>query len=216
MLPKSFTFRNLDNLLNCGCWGDPHCHTFDNAKFDFMGACKYDLVSTNCYGKNLPKGLVPFSVKHKQEMRSGRKGVSFFQYIDVEVYGDVYRLSQFTNSSTNFELNGLLRPVPFNDKENAIDVFQSGKNLLFSTGFGLTIVWNGNHLAEVRLCDAYANSVCGLCGNADGNSTLANEFVDRSGKAVPIEGSQNTKFFRWGSHWKTFLDDGSTDQDGSQ
>jgi len=149
-------------------------------------------------------------------MRPGKIGVSFFQYIDVEVYGDVYRLSKFTNYATSFEVNGLLRPVPFNDKKNAIDVFQSGKNLLFSTGFGLTIVWNGNHQAEVSLCDAYANSVCGLCGNADGNSTLANEFVDRAGKAVPIEGSKNTKFFRWGSHWKTFLDDGSTDQDGSK
>ncbi|RMZ94204.1 Latrophilin 1, partial [Brachionus plicatilis] len=39
--------------LKCGCWGDPHCTTFDKAKFDFMGKCKYDLVSTDCYNQSL-------------------------------------------------------------------------------------------------------------------------------------------------------------------
>ena len=35
------------------CLGDPHCTTFDNAKYDFMGQCKYDLVTTECKGNIL-------------------------------------------------------------------------------------------------------------------------------------------------------------------
>lgn len=41
------------NPLKCSCFGDPHCLTFDKAKFDFMGQCKYDLVTTECKGKTL-------------------------------------------------------------------------------------------------------------------------------------------------------------------
>ena len=41
--------------MSCGCWGDPHCHTFDKNNFDFMGRCIYDLITTECFNRTLVK-----------------------------------------------------------------------------------------------------------------------------------------------------------------
>lgn len=155
-------------MLTCGCWGDPHCHTFDDAKFDFMGACKYDLVSTDCFGSQLPAGLVPFNVRQRQEKRPRRNGVSFIQYVEVNVYGNQYRLMKRQKGSNipSLSINGLPSYQPLSDK--GIRVYKAGRNLIFSADFGLTITWDGRHRAEVALCDAYAKFTCGLCGNADG------------------------------------------------
>jgi hypothetical protein len=181
-----------------------------------MGACKYDLVSTDCYGKKLPSGLVPFSVKQRQEMRPGKIGVAFIQYVEINVFDHQYRLLKKEGGRFHITIDGQDRPSSWNDETNGIKIYNVGKNLLFSTGFGLTVHWNGEHKADVSLCDAYANSVCGLCGNADGNSTLVNEFVDRTGLPVLLEGSKKVKFFKWGSEWKTADEDNSRiDLDGS-
>ena len=45
--------RCCSQVMKCQCWGDPHCATFDKAYFSFMSKCKYDMVSTYCYGKKL-------------------------------------------------------------------------------------------------------------------------------------------------------------------
>ena len=50
---KEYNYFFENKLLMHRCWGDPHCSTFDKAKFDFMGRCKYQLVSTDCYNKTL-------------------------------------------------------------------------------------------------------------------------------------------------------------------
>lgn len=39
--------------MSCGCWADSHCASFDRVNFEFMGKCKYDLVSTSCSNKTM-------------------------------------------------------------------------------------------------------------------------------------------------------------------
>lgn len=155
-------------MLTCGCWGDPHCHTFDKAKFDFMGACKYDLVSTDCFGSQLPSDLVPFSIRQQQEKRAKKNGVSFVNSVEINVFGNIYRLMRRVKGSKipPFSINGLPSYQPFTSE--GVRIYKAGRNLIFSADFGLTVTWDGNHRAEVALCDAYANFTCGLCGNADG------------------------------------------------
>ena len=60
------------------------------------------------------------------------------------------------------------------------------------------------------LCDAYANYVCGLCGNADGDKS--NDFVDRDNAAVTLTGDKYTKYFSWGSKWRVADDSSDADQ----
>ncbi|CAF0786128.1 unnamed protein product [Brachionus calyciflorus] len=194
----------------CGCWGDPHCTTFDKAKFDFMGRCKYDLVSTDCFNKTLPDDLVPFSISQKQENRNGRMNVAYVSHIDINVYNRQYRLLKKEKGKHKYTIDGLLSPNNYHDKLTGVKVFLSGGNLVFSTQFGLTVTWNGDHKVDVTLCDTYANYVCGLCGNADG--IMTNDFVDKSNKLTDTNNIfYNSSIFEWASSWRisdetTYLD----------
>lgn len=107
-------------------------------------------------------------------------------------------------------------PVPFNDVGEMIDIYMQGANLVLSTDFGLTVAFDGNHRMSLTLCDAYKGTVCGLCGNADGDSYHDNEFVDRNNQPVPFDGGRWSKYFAWGTKWKTPTDEQETDQDGTK
>ena len=93
--------------------------------------------------------------------------------------------------------------------------------MIFSTTFGLSILWNGNDRIEVNLCDSYANRICGLCGNADSKSLLkksnsefkfifkkdiTNDFVNPNNNTIALYGSEFTKYFEWGNTWRVFDD----------
>ncbi len=165
-----------DAQLKCACWGDPHCISFDNVRFDFQGKCKYDLVSTRCYGKQLPANLVPFNIKQRQTDRSTNAPAAWVEHLEVNVFGNEYRLMR----GDVFKKNGFVRPHPYSDLKYGIEVFAFGTGLILTADFGLKVKYDSRmSFAEVSLCSAYRNNVCGLCGNADGNMTLANEFVDR-------------------------------------
>ena len=92
------------------------------------------------------------------------------KYVEVEVFGNQYRLLGSINNLLPLTINGVSYKTPFSDKLNGINIVQIGKSLTFSTNFGLTIQWSSHDFAtyHVSLCDAYAGFVCGLCGNADG------------------------------------------------
>ena len=66
-----------------------------------------------------------------------------------------------------FYRDGVLISAPF--KENGISVFISGDQLRLTSDIGLNL---GINLwwSEVLMSSDYSGYVCGLCGNADGNS----------------------------------------------
>lgn len=112
--------------------------------------------------------MVPFSVQQKQEGRPGvpnAANVAFFSYIDINAYGNRYRLLK-KEKTHRFSINGILGVPSYSDDK--VNIFVSGGDLVFTTNFGLSITWNGNHRAYISICDIYSKYVCGLCGNADG------------------------------------------------
>lgn len=202
--------------LKCGCWGDPHCYTFDKMPFSFMGACKYDLVSTNCHGSLLPSNLVQFEVRQGQEKRSGFPGGSFVEYLEIEVLGKIYKF--FKSNSHNkfvFTVDGLSAMQPYKDESRGITVIGTWVYMIFNSDFGLKVLWDGsNTRAQVTLCSAYAGHTCGLCGNGDGKRD--NEFTDRIGNPVDVNtGGKWTRHYNWGSQWKSLIQHGEIDQDGN-
>ena len=115
-----------------------------------------------------PEGMVPFSVHQKQETRFGLLNVAYVAYVEINVFNQQFRLLKRNGNVHVYTLNGIIRPNNYVDKINGVRIFVLGPNLVFSTTFGLTVTWNGNHKVDVILCDTYVNYVCGLCGNADG------------------------------------------------
>lgn len=148
--------------------------------------------------------MVPFSVTQKQERRGNGPNsnkVSYVRFVDVEVFGNNYRLLQSLNGKLGFTMNEKNMVNNYNDEFNGLRVYISGRNLVFTTNFGLMIKWDGVHRVEVTICNYYANFVCGLCGNADGNRE--NDFVDRDNRLINFTTSDyNTRFFEWGSKWR--------------
>ena len=154
---------------------------------------------------------MPFNIKQKQTTRGVVNArVSYIDYLEVNAYNNSYRLLQ----KKKFQKNGVNTDIPFTDLDGKVKVVKKGFVTLFTTEFGLTITFDGNMRQTVRLCDAYKNNVCGLCGNADGNKV--NDFVDRKNNIVPIVGPYHTRSFKWGSEWKTPTDNKEEkDIDGS-
>lgn len=158
--------------------------------------------------------MVKFSVTQKQERRGNGPNsnrVSYIRFIDVNVFGNNYRLLPKINGKLGFSINGINMVNNYRDEFNGLRVYISAGNLIFTTNFGLMIKWNGIHKAEVTICSYYENYVCGLCGNADGKPE--NDFVDRENKLVDVSSSDYyRRYFEWGSKWRV-LDD---TEDGSQ
>lgn len=144
---------------------------------------------------------------------------SFVEWLEIEVFNVKYRFLQDTStSSLVFTVNGLTTYPPYNDFNAGIQIYGVGDGLAFIGNFGLTVVWNGDDRSEFQLCDDYAGYVCGLCGNANGDNSRANEIVDRSNNAVVVNGSVFTEYSAFGKEWRSdvsYQRANETDQDGS-
>ncbi|XP_058052422.1 IgGFc-binding protein-like isoform X2 [Ahaetulla prasina] len=145
----------------CIASGDPHYLTFDGTRYDFMGSCVYQMVGV-C-SKN--PALTPFSVTVENDNR-GHKAVSFTKAVTLEVYNMTISLSK--SAQHRIEVNGILVDLPFS-YENKLTVYRSGVHGFIKTNFDLAVSFDWNSYARVILPSTYANSVCGLCGNANQN-----------------------------------------------
>ena len=126
---------------------------------------------------NSLNNLTPFNVRQKHEKTViGNITAASIRYIEINLHGNQYRLLKKTlgvfSSSIPFTVNGIARSVPYFES-SGINVALVGGQLVFSTIFGLTVSWNGMGSSSQTLCDAYANHICGLCGNADGKCIIS-------------------------------------------
>lgn len=142
--------------------------------------------------------MVPFSVRQKHEIRNGRLNVAFIQYVEINVFNNDYRLLKKDNKTHKYTINGIIGPNDYEDKINGVRIYIRAGNLIFSTQFGLTLTWNGDHRIDVNLCNTYSGFVCGLCGNGDG--LLSNDHVDRENNIMDF--LNMSSIFRWASTWR--------------
>lgn len=144
---------------------------------------------------------------------------SFVEYVEIEVFNVKYRFLKSTaTNSLVFTVNGLATYPPYNDFNNGIQIYGVGDGLAFIGNFGLTVIWNGDDRSEFQLCSDYAGYVCGLCGNANGNSSRIDEIIDRENNPVFVNGSVFTEYSAYGKEWRSdvsYQRVNATDQDGS-
>ncbi|XP_041419719.1 alpha-tectorin-like [Xenopus laevis] len=156
---------------SCVVTGDPHYYSFDKRVFDFMGICTYTLSKLCQFDKN----LVDFNVEAKNEYWPGNTRVSYVRYVNVDVHG--YRITLEQNREVKVDGKSVILPTTLPPE---VKISYSGHHVMVTTSFGLSVLFDGNHRAEVKLYDTYSNQVCGLCGNFNGNET--DDFLNPSGQ----------------------------------
>ncbi|KAG8143307.1 hypothetical protein E2320_000562 [Naja naja] len=169
----------------CIAAGDLHYVSFDGTKYDFVGSCVYQMVGV-C-SKN--PALTPFLVTVENSNR-GYKSVSFTKAVTLEVYNMTISLSK--SAQGRIEVNGILVDLPFS-YENKLTVSQGGIHTTIMTDFDMRIGYDSDSNARVTLPSTYANSVCGLCGNANQNPHDDFDMQD---------GSQTSDVTQFANRWK--------------
>ncbi|XP_022091554.1 IgGFc-binding protein-like [Acanthaster planci] len=145
----------------CSVYGSPqHFRTFDGANYNFFGTCWYTLAA-DCSEEPL------FRVYIRSEQVVGRQELTKVQEVVVQSGHDGPKFGLHQHKKLTVEG----RPVNTPFAHEGIHVV-SGTHMLLTTPYGLTVRWNGYFEVDVWLdTKLLANvSLCGLCGNADGNA----------------------------------------------
>ncbi|KAM4652253.1 IgGFc-binding protein-like [Discoglossus pictus] len=146
----------------CWSWGDPHYHTFDGKNYDFQGTCKYTMAKTCGSDVSLPD----FNIETKNENR-GSAMVSYLSSVTIQVYG--YNISGFRSEYGIVRVDNQRSQLPVILHDGKLQIFQSGSSFLLITEFGLKALYDWNILLKITLPSSFAENVCGLCGNYNGN-----------------------------------------------
>ncbi|MBN3312334.1 FCGBP protein, partial [Atractosteus spatula] len=159
------------------CWamGDPHYHTFDGRYFDFMGTCTYT-IAKNCRSI---KALPAFEVEAKNENR-GSSRVSYVAMVTVRVYGYNITVVRFETGLVRINYNMGYLPITLGNGQ--VMLYQSGQFAVIETDFGLNVQYDWEHSLVVIAPGHYAGSLCGLCGNFNGDPD--DDFATPSGSQV--------------------------------
>lgn len=80
------------------------------------------------------------------------------------------------------QVDGIRQNLPVTLASGKISVHHSGSAAVLDTDFGLRVSYDWSHYVTVRVPGTYTGSLCGLCGNFNGNVT--DEFTSASGEIV--------------------------------
>ncbi|XP_043542045.1 alpha-tectorin-like, partial [Chiloscyllium plagiosum] len=85
-------------------------------------------------------------------------------------------------SSTKRQVNGESVNLPVRLESGKVDLFHSGSAAVLETEFGLRVSYDWSHYVVVMVPSLYSGSLCGLCGNFNGEP--ADDFVSPNGTAL--------------------------------
>eukprot|EP00058_Branchiostoma_floridae_P004563 XP_002590051.1 hypothetical protein BRAFLDRAFT_129759 [Branchiostoma floridae] len=166
----------------CKAWGDPHYTTFDNLRFNFMGACTYTLAQYT-------QGPSAFHIAAKNEHRGNNNRVTFVEKVYVDVYG--HRITM--EKGHNIYVDGVRRHAPVCLPEG-ITIKKSGRWTVLETNFCMEVKYDGDKKVDVGLPNRMMNQVSGLCGDFNGQ---------RDDDQIKKDGSLTTNTREFAESWVT-------------
>uniref|UniRef100_A0A4W3HIR1 VWFD domain-containing protein n=1 Tax=Callorhinchus milii TaxID=7868 RepID=A0A4W3HIR1_CALMI len=150
----------------CIIHGEGHVTTFDGKKYVFDGSCEYTLVQDACSVSHMQPSFKIVS----ENIICGTTGVTCTK--SIKIYFEDY-LIKLTD--------GHYRATP-QSAANRFKVYNNPLYLKFEFTMPgkleLIIIWNKNMNAYITITRISEFSVCGLCGNYNGN--LDDEYITQS------------------------------------
>ncbi|XP_078613391.1 IgGFc-binding protein-like [Branchiostoma floridae x Branchiostoma japonicum] len=170
----------------CVAFGDPHYVTFDGQTHHFQGQCSYTL-SSSCHNSNLPF----FNIVTQNENR-GNPAVSYVSEVSVQVYNHTIVVQK----NKIVYIDQLITTLPAQPRDD-LSVKFIGQYVVIEATFGLKVSYDGSHRVEVTVPDTYQDTLCGLCGNYNG---------DKTDELLTPDGSIAADVVQFGNSWRQFKD----------
>ncbi|KAF1396475.1 hypothetical protein FQV24_0003569, partial [Spheniscus mendiculus] len=150
----------------CNLYGEGHITTFDGQRFVFDGNCEYILAMDGC---SVNRPVSSFKIV-TENVICGKSGVTCSRSISIYLGNLTFILRDET-----FTISGENPGVRYNVKKNALhlmfDIIIPGK-------YNMTLIWNKHMNFFIKISRETQETICGLCGNYNGN--MRDDFETRS------------------------------------
>ncbi|XP_069497191.1 IgGFc-binding protein-like [Ambystoma mexicanum] len=124
--------------------------------------------------------LPSFSVEAKNQNR-GNTRFSYVTFVTARI--NEYNITMKATEPQRVTVNGKLSGLPISLDNGNILISTSGEMGVIKFGFGMNVLFDFLHYLRIELMGRYTESVCGLCGNNNKNSS--DDFATPAGTQAP-------------------------------
>ncbi|XP_067285886.1 alpha-tectorin-like [Pseudorasbora parva] len=177
-------------MSTCTVWGDPHYITFDGAVAHFQGTCSYEIAQTcgNVTDSNLQFRVVATN-RHR-----GNMVVSFVSAVDVWLSHHGQQTNITIGQNRKVKVNGNAIGTPASQISDLVEVHEEQGFVILNAFNEVNVHFDGHSSLLVRVSERFYGSLCGMCGNFNGNPA--------DDKALP-SGRLASDDISFGQSWKS-------------
>uniref|UniRef100_A0A8C3TVE8 Mucin 6, oligomeric mucus/gel-forming n=1 Tax=Catharus ustulatus TaxID=91951 RepID=A0A8C3TVE8_CATUS len=150
----------------CNLYGEGHITTFDGQRFVFDGNCEYILATDGC---SVNRPISSFKIV-TENVICGKSGVTCSRSISIYL-GNLTIILRDETFAISGENPGVQYKVIKNALHLMFDIIIPGK-------YNMTLIWNKHMNFFIKISRETQETICGLCGNYNGN--MKDDFETRS------------------------------------
>ncbi|NXL22422.1 MUC6 protein, partial [Setophaga kirtlandii] len=150
----------------CNLYGEGHITTFDGQRFVFDGNCEYILAMDGC---SVNRPISSFKIV-TENVICGKSGVTCSRSISIYLGNLTIILRDET-----FAISGENPGVRYKVKKNALHLMF---DIIIPEKYNMTLIWNKHMNFFIKISRETQETICGLCGNYNGN--MKDDFETRS------------------------------------
>ncbi|XP_072373786.1 uncharacterized protein [Scyliorhinus torazame] len=163
----------------CMIYGDGNYITFDGKRYNFNGDCEYIVAQDYC-GNKSSSGTFRIITEN---IPCGTTGTTCSKSIKIFLGNVEIKLSDGKYDVVKF---GSSKHIPYVVRYLGLYLVIEAKN-------GLVLIWDKKTSLTIKLSHSFTRTICGLCGNYDGN--VHNDFTTRNQLVV-------VNMEEFGNSWK--------------